>query len=730
MLDDLRDMRSIYTPDEDGRELRWGLYQGNNIDKVAEAIYRQNLLIYFVPYIIDVVTSELKNPQAKANQTYNALRVYLMLGEPSKLKAQFVENWLAVYWQQKYEHRPDVVKSLNSNAAALLQMQLKPITINEVLVRDARYKLRDTTQAQRDYFEIQELADINSNNKLQISTGLNLGFNQTFGSQAARLGVPALYTKDGYEELFKPQLGNITANQAYSNWILGDTAGRSLSKESDAGEVTQQLRNFYMQDYITNWNKVLNGLKIVPFNDLQQAGNVLAIATGPNSPIYEVLMTVQENTTLAEDNTKSGGNMLANAQKHMKANQALVKAVQPKAVSGATSKANQFKPKYGKKGKGAPGAKKSIANLTPVDIAFAPLNSMVEDEATGAAPAVGATAGATEGAGTPFDKIQQVLDLLHETVMEINTANNPNEKAYQFVMQRLGGGAAPAAGAPAEAAPAGGGSADALSLLAEQAKSAPEPLRSWLEAIVQNTWAAMLINARDYISTQYQRQVLPEYTQTIANRFPFVKDAPQQIGMNEFNQFFTTDGTFDTFFVKYLAPFIDMSKREWQWKIINGSQLPISMENLQQIQRAEQIKQVFFAKPGEPSKIAFSLRAVTMSAQLKSAVLQLDDQQYNYVHGPKRTMQFAWPGASGRDNYSLVMTDLADQNYTLRGRGLWGLFQLFSQAYIASNRSSTDLTLSYSWQGRSVSYLLQVDGEVNPFAPELLSELRLPTKLN
>ena len=36
MLDDLRDMRSIYNPDDDGISLHWGLYQGDNIDKVAE----------------------------------------------------------------------------------------------------------------------------------------------------------------------------------------------------------------------------------------------------------------------------------------------------------------------------------------------------------------------------------------------------------------------------------------------------------------------------------------------------------------------------------------------------------------------------------------------------------------------------------------------------------------------------------------------------------------------
>lgn len=736
MLDDLRDMRSIYNPAEDGISLHWGLYQGNNVDQVAEAIYRQNLLIYFVPYMIDVVVAELQNPQAKANQVYNALRIYLMLGDPSKLKPQFVQNWLATYWQQKYENRPDVVKSLNANAAALLQMQLKPITINETLVRDARMKLRDTTQAQRDYFEIQELAETSTSSQLYISTGLNIGFNQTFGGQAARNGVPILYTKEGYEDIFKPQLNNVAANQAYSSWILGDTAARSLTKDTDTGEIAKQLRNFYMQDYISYWNRTLNNLKIVPFSDLQQAGNVLGIVSSPDSPIYEILMTVQENTTLAEDTGKSGGNMLANAQKHLKANQALVKAVQPKAVSGATGKANQFKPKYGKKGKAA--VKKSTANLTPVDIAFAPLNSIVEGDSSAASAASAGAAGASApaSAGIPYDKIQEALEALHEYVMEINTSVNPNEKAYQLVMQRVGGGSTEAGGAATASAPApapaagGGGGADPLTQLAEQAKAAPEPLRTWLEAIVQNTWAAMLMNARDYISTQYQKQVLPEYMQTVANRFPFFKDAPQQIGMNEFNQFFTNDGTFDTFFMKYLAPFIDTSKKQWQWKIVNGSQLPVSSETLQQIQRAEQIKQIFFAKPNEPPKIAFSLRAITMSAQLKSATLQLDEQQYYYAHGPKRTTQFGWPGASGRDNYSLVLTDLADQNYTLRGRGLWGLFQLFSQAYVAGNRSSTDLTLSYSWQGRSISYLLQVEGEVNPFAPELLSEFRLPTKLS
>jgi type VI secretion system protein ImpL len=708
LLNDLNSIQSAYDPENDSLIVKFGLYQGRKIDEVSQNVYLQNLAIYFVPYVISVVTDELQDPDVPANQLYNALRAYLMLGEPDKLDKDFMFEWLNTYWQIKYKDQPDTLASLSENLSAMLSLPLKPVDLNESLIKTARSRLSQTTPAQREYFALQELAEISSYQKLYISNGVDSDFNQVFGANAAKLNVPALYTYNGYNNLYEAQLENVLNDERYTDWVLGASESKTIDSNSDHDLIAKQVTSMYMRDYISHWNSLLFSLNIVPFNTLAQASNVLSIVSGANSPIYNVLQTVTDNTTLTEDQTAgSSGGGLASAQKHMKANQALVKAIQPKALQSVTSKGKQFTPKYGKNTSAAGGS--GAVEKTPVDIAFAPIDNLLQ------APAVAATGKDNSGVAAPaapIDAIMANLVKLNDLIAGIQDASNPNEAAYNFVIQRM----------------ADTTGADPLTQLMQQASVAPEPLRTWLTAIGNSTWNALLTGSLAYINQQYQQQVLPAYNSNIVGRYPFYQKSTNVISLADFSQFFDVTGSFNTFFTKYLAPFIDTTQATWKLKVIQGQKLPLSTGALAQIQQVAQIRSALLPKPGESPQVTFTLNIKTLSPTLASSLLTIGSDTVSYQHGPKQAQNFVWSGA-GQQNYSLVLTDLSGGTQRYQAQGAWGLFQLFDQASVQANANSTDIVLTYNWAGKQMSYLLSVNGQANPFAPNMLHNFRLPAEL-
>lgn len=696
MLNELRQMRAVFDPENDLRDMRWGLYQGEKVDAVAEEMYRKNLSIYFLPYIVDVAVAELNNPNAKANQTYNALRVYLMLANPEKMAPSFMQNWLHTYWRLQYPDQNSKVASLVANLNAFLQMKIKPITVDQDLVKKARIKLQDTTQAQRDYFELQELAAAEQGSQLYISNGVNLDFNQVFGKPAAKLSVPSLYTFKGYNEIYKTQLQKVLENEGFSDWVLGEYAQKSLSDEADSSEIAEQVRAFYMRDYISHWSGVIDSLSITKFSTLTQARNILAILSGANSPIYDVLNTVKTNTELNPKASASGGSALAGAGKFLKKNKRLVKAVQPKALKKVTGKAKRFVPKGGKGG----GSVDDIENpleKTPVGIHFTNLDSLL------------VTSGEGEKAESPYTKIQLALEKLSEFVTEINNASNKDERAYQLVIKRI----------------EGADNEDAIGQLLEQAKAAPQPVRGWLIAVANNTWSALLSSARDYISERYQKELYPDYQKSVQNRAPFSAKAKEQVSMSMFTEFFAADGEFDKFFTKYLLPFIDVSQPKWVWKPVDGQTLPVSNDVLLQLQRAVDIKNAFFGEDGKTLKVAYILKVKSLSANLKSAILMLNGESLVYRHGPKRSVTFNWPGQSLQNNYSLSLESLNNMTKRYSENGVWGVFKLFQSSKMRTNSRNSNLAISYD----GVSYELKAESALNPFSPNLLPVFRLPENL-
>jgi intracellular multiplication protein IcmF len=63
--------------------------------------------------------------------------------------------------------------------------------------------------------------------------------------------------------------------------------------------------------------------------------------------------------------------------------------------------------------------------------------------------------------------------------------------------------------------------------------------------------------------------VFNEFKTTIAHRYPFDPNQTDEINMADFNHFFSSHGTINTFTEQYVKPFLDTTSAEWKPKAVN-----------------------------------------------------------------------------------------------------------------------------------------------------------------
>jgi len=283
-----------------------------------------------------------------------------------------------------------------------------------------------------------------------------------------------------------------------------------------------------------------------------------------------------------------------------------------------------------------------------------------------------------------------------------------------------------APGAPGSVAPAAG--AGPAALLQAEAVTQPQPVSRWLQALVVNANGLRGGNAARAAAAFNGAAGPAKFCQqAVAGRYPFVPTSGTDISLEDFAQLFAPNGRLDSFFTQQVQPFVDKSGSIWQVQAVNGAPPPISQEALAQFQRAETIKQLFFADGTSPS-VQFSLTPVALDEGAAQAVLELGALNVTYAHGLQLPTIIAWPSADGIQTARLTITPAGGGNPAeIDASGPWALFHLLSQGMLARTGSSDTYTLTFTVGGHSVSYSIGANAALNPFAPGLLADFRCPS---
>jgi type VI secretion system protein ImpL len=230
-------------------------------------------------------------------------------------------------------------------------------------------------------------------------------------------------------------------------------------------------------------------------------------------------------------------------------------------------------------------------------------------------------------------------------------------------------------------------------------------------------------------------QITPACQQTIANRYPFIRSAKQEVPLGDFAKLFSPGGLLDKFFTQHLAPYANTSRSEWVWRPESPVGRTLSQETLRQFQKAAYIRDAFFQSGGNVPMVTLSIKppvgnvGITIKTDIGGTVITSPSAQAPSFMGgtsppPTATpTTVQWPGPAPRTAISVASNN--DPPSVLERTGPWSLFRMLEAGSLQSRAETSSSTFIVA--GNELNYQISTGSIQNPFNLTPLREFRCPS---
>ncbi|WP_343079613.1 type VI secretion system membrane subunit TssM [Ostreiculturibacter nitratireducens] len=662
---------------EPERSITYGLYQGDVLGSQAQQSYRAALNEHFLPRLLlrleDQIQANMNNPDF----LYEAVKVYLMLGQQGPMNQSLVKEWMNLDWSIAFEGpgRADLRQDLANHLDALLSQPMDQIALNGPLVEQVQGLLSEMPLAQRVYNGIinsprakdlpqWRLTDIGGpaiSRVLVRSSGKPLNE-----------GIEGIFTYDGFNTVFLDEALGVAKRIQSESWVLGPR-GESEQSETVLLAMSRDVLDLYYNDFIARYDQILGDVDIIPLESLSHAVEVTNVLSGPTSPLVNVLKGIAAETRLTEDRTDLSIQGLTEGAQNI-GQLELQSALTSRSQLFLNTLRSNLTDEEGPEPK-PPGAY--------VEERFAWLNDLV-----------------AEPEGQP-SKLDELMGRLTEVYQELNKLS-------------FSGGA-------------GGTGEDTAAIVRfqELANRLPGPIQRWSTQIVSGSAGITADGTRASINAKWQAQVLPFCEQALENRYPFNRGARADVAMQDFSRLFAPNGLIDAFFNENLRDHVDIRARPWAWNRVNDVDLGISQAVLQQLQYASEIRDAFFSGGPEPA-VKFQITPEALDPKATEVLLEIDGQSVGFRHSAAPTpAAITWPGQVGLARVTFQPAS-SNTESTLSRDGPWAWFRLLNAAEIRSTNVSDRNRVIFNVGGRIAIFQLQSGSVLNPFALPALSKFSCP----
>jgi len=277
--------------------LRWGLYQGDALLETTRPLYFDRFDALLWSSIRDRLVDRLDGLEGEPgedddySETYDALRAYLVTtrhpdrSEPDIVTPALMAHW--VYAGEVDEERRDLARAqIDFFATEMAVDHPLPRSADDGRVARTREFLFQFAEEDRVYQALLSdgSAGIETVELARIAPGAG-------GSVRSDASVPGAFTEEGWERV-QAALDDVDRLFAAEQWVVGEQA----ISEEDRERLTAQLRNRYVEDYVTHWQRFLETASVAGFGSVAGAARNLDILSGNQSPILQVLAVTARNT--------------------------------------------------------------------------------------------------------------------------------------------------------------------------------------------------------------------------------------------------------------------------------------------------------------------------------------------------------------------------------------------------------------------------------------------------
>ena len=609
----------------------------------------------------------------KGGDLYHSFRTYMMFNKLEHMEKQIIIDWFVTDWTENMEGEASSRAELELHLRALLDLDLTPYGLNDQIVKQTRDLLLRVPVHKRIYSRIRTNPQYIQ--KINLLNLFGESVRDVFNITAEVQG--ALNIPYMFTKEGYDNIDLSTDSPVISE-IVNERWVLSDEQKTKVDFVKDDLEKISAEVkdlYMADY--IARWEKVFGALQLKSFGSINQAGEVLGSftdPVYSPLLAVLQ---VAATNTQLSSQLLQN----LNDDQADGKAAK---VTGLL--ANTFKG-------------------TKVDQQFRDINVLLRESNKKAAPV-----------NTIMQKIQAMQDYLSEIMI----APDPNKKAFDVAKVRYKSGAG-----------------NAITALREYSKKVPEPVKSWLVSISNETWKTILGSAKQHINIEWENRVYNVYKQGLAGRYPLNRSSSDELALFDFSEFFKAEGTMDSFYIEYIKPFIN-TRKSWTNRSIDDYSLGLSSSTLAQVKRALLIKDVFFrAKSGSPS-ISFQLKPYQMDKMDARFRLEVGEQRISYKHGPKFWKDLNWSAEDQDKRVRIVFEDLEDKRHEKSFDGPWAWFKLQDESRLAKTNKSNVFLATYkvveklggdATYTHNIKYLIKAKSINNPFSQDLLGSFKCPKSL-
>jgi len=293
-----------------------GLYQGHTIGPKVEKTYLDLLEARFLPLLMSDVIIKLNQAQTEDDKLA-ALRVYRMMTDKQGRYKNIVKNYFSRYWAREFPGKRKTQEQLMGHLDyAMRHTDLAKSRKEGDPIADEIMHPYDTTIAsvQTELGAVSTEERVYRNLKLNSQTVLgpainlrslvgpvfDMVFEEKVSNGDSGLYIPAMLTKNGFDNYFVPQIQEVSELALIDSWVLGVSKKAEFS-EADKQALRDKIRELYVRDYTDTWKDALAEVDVKYFSDINDAVTVLGDMTGNVEPLQRLLRTLGNNTELFAD---------------------------------------------------------------------------------------------------------------------------------------------------------------------------------------------------------------------------------------------------------------------------------------------------------------------------------------------------------------------------------------------------------------------------------------------
>lgn len=271
-----------------------GLGQADRLAAGVEGIYHRDLKRRLAPLLASLAEKQMQANQGEPAALYDDLKAYLILGGqgPSD-QTEHLATWVQSAWAGMGGDGGQSA-AVAKHTGELVAAGLNGVPIDATRRDSARAVLRAVAPAVRVYGRLKSEA-LRSGEPMWTARAHAGPQPETFfdpgGALAPSVGIPALFTRNGYDKLFLPMLAKGPTLLKEEKWVVGDTGGAGLST-ADLPGLKRDLEQLYFEEFLRLWRAYLDGLKPKPVANLSDNIGRLRGASDPLSPIPPLLRAI------------------------------------------------------------------------------------------------------------------------------------------------------------------------------------------------------------------------------------------------------------------------------------------------------------------------------------------------------------------------------------------------------------------------------------------------------